>query len=195
MISLLLLVKVTIVLALGGAGYLCSRRFTPGTRHALCAITLGMSALVPFTALYSPVRAPRVFLFAANSVNSAAPTNLALSHWLNFLSMAGLCVVLARFTIGSFISLGRHGAALPPATQRGACKFALRPFQPQSYGGGCSLSCSFHARREIGPLNAGASQLLTNWRIWSAGTIGVRCWPLPHSRRYGSGDNRPYASS
>src|SRR5690349_3352909 len=100
MISLLLLVKVTIVLALGGAGYLCSRRFTPGTRHALCAITLGMSALVPFTALYSPVRAPRVFLFAANSVNSAAPTNLALSHWLNFLSMAGLCVVLARFTIG-----------------------------------------------------------------------------------------------
>ena len=100
MISLLLLVKVTIVLALGAASYLCSRRLAPGTRHALCAITLGMSALVPFTALYSPVRVPGVFLLAANSMNSAAPANLALSHWLNFLFMTGLCVVLARFLIG-----------------------------------------------------------------------------------------------
>ena len=90
MISLLLLVKITIVLTLSAASYLCSRRFAPGTRHALCAITLGMSALVPFTALYSPVRVPGVFLFAADSVNSATPANLALSHWLNFLSMAGL---------------------------------------------------------------------------------------------------------
>ena len=100
MVSLLLLVKVTIVLALGGAGYLCSRRFTPGTRHALCAITLGTSALAPFTALYAPVRIPGVFLFATNSVNSAAPANPALSHWLNWLVMTGLCVVLTRFVIG-----------------------------------------------------------------------------------------------
>ena len=100
MISLLLLVKVTIVLALGGAGYLCSRRLTPGTRHALCAITLSMSALAPLTALYVPVRVPGVFLVAANSVNSAAPANLALSHLVNFLFMTGLCVVLTRFVIG-----------------------------------------------------------------------------------------------
>ena len=100
MISLLLLIKVTIVLTLGAACYLCSGRFTPETRHALCAITLGTSALAPFTALYAPVHVPGVFLFAANSVNSAAPANLALSHWLNFLFMAGLCVVLARFLIG-----------------------------------------------------------------------------------------------
>ena len=100
MISLLLLVKVTIVLALGAVGYLCSGRFTPGTRHALCAITLSMSALAPLTALYVPVRVPGVFLFAANSVNSAAPANLALSHLVNFLFMTGLCVVLTRFVIG-----------------------------------------------------------------------------------------------
>lgn len=100
MISLLLLVKVTIVLAFGAAAYLCSGRVTPGTRHALCAITLGTSALVPFTALYPPVRMPGVFLFAADSVNSAAPANLVLSHWLNFLFMTGLCGVLARFLIG-----------------------------------------------------------------------------------------------
>jgi len=100
MISLLLVVKVTTVLTLGAACYLCSGRFAPETRHALCAITLGTSALAPFTALYVPVHVPGVFLFAANSVNSAAPANLALSHWLNFLFMTGLCVVLARFVIG-----------------------------------------------------------------------------------------------
>jgi TonB family protein len=126
MISLLLLVKVTIVLTLGAASYLCSRRFGPGTRHALCAITLGMSALVPFTALYSPVRVPGVFLFAANSVNSAAPANLALSHWLNFLFMTGLSVVLARFVIGVVYLAWqtRRGVASDDATPGVQIRFA-----------------------------------------------------------------------
>jgi TonB family protein len=100
MISLLLLVKVTIVLAFGAAAYLCSGRFTPGTRNAFCAITLGTSALAPFIALYAPVRVAGVFLIAADSMKSTAQANLALWHGLNFLFMTGLCVVLARFLIG-----------------------------------------------------------------------------------------------
>jgi TonB family protein len=121
MISLLLLGKVTIVLALGAAAHLCSGRFTPGTRHALCAITLGTSALVPLTVLYAPVRMPRVFLFAANSVNSAAAANLAFSHGLNVLLMTGLCVVLARFLIGvTYLTLQTRRGIVSDETAPGA---------------------------------------------------------------------------
>ena len=126
MISLLLLVRVTIVLAFGTAAYLCSGRFTPGTRHAFCAITLGTSALAPFIAPYAPVRVPGVFLFAVNSVDSAARAHLALSHWLNFLFITGLCAVLARFLIG-VIYLGwqtRRGVASDDTARGTQIRFA-----------------------------------------------------------------------
>ena len=100
MISVLLLVKVTILLSFGVAGYLCSSRFTPGTRHVFCAITLGTAVLIPLTALYSPVRMPARFVFEVNSAGGAALANFPLSHWLNYLFMFGMCVVLARFLAG-----------------------------------------------------------------------------------------------
>lgn len=100
MISLLLLTKVTIVLALGGAAYFCSARLSAGTRHALCAITLGTSVLVPFTAFFGPVRMPDAFFFAATSVDSAAPARLPGAQYVDLVLLAGGVVVLVRFVIG-----------------------------------------------------------------------------------------------
>ncbi len=101
MISLLLLVKVTVILTLGSAAYLSCSRMPAAVRHAMCVLALALICLAPFTSGVTPLRVPIVFRTEALASSSAALTRTASMASIYTIWLAGSILVVIRFLFGA----------------------------------------------------------------------------------------------
>ena len=101
MISLLLLVKVTVILTLGSAAYLSCSRFPAALRHGICVLTLALICLAPFSIALVPLRVPIVFRTAAVASSSAALRKTASMPSVYMIWLAGSILVVVRFLFGA----------------------------------------------------------------------------------------------
>ncbi len=117
MISLLFLIKVTVVLSIGTLAVLSSRKLTSASRHLLCIATLGLATLLPLTLLLPSFAQPQIITVSAGSsanalVLSRSPLPLLAACWVT-----GALLVLLRFLLGAIyfarrIRTGEQSTAL-----------------------------------------------------------------------------------
>ncbi len=113
MISVLLLVKLTVILALGGLALTAPRVLTPAARHFLCLTALAVSLLLPFAPSVAPLPAVPVFSFISSSAIAIAPASEASVHWARLVWLAGLLLVSARFFLGLLVIWRKASPAVP----------------------------------------------------------------------------------
>lgn len=101
MISLLLLLKVTVILILASAAYLSCSRFPATLRHALCIFTLALICVAPFLGIVASTEVPIVFRAAVLADGQSVLTKTALIPSLKMIWLLGSIVVLLRFLFGA----------------------------------------------------------------------------------------------
>lgn len=101
MISLLVLVKLTLVLALGSTAFVMSNRVSAAARHSLCALTLAFALLLPLTSQLPTFGNAQAFYFIADASTAVATEHPATLHWLPVLWIAGALAVFLRFVLGA----------------------------------------------------------------------------------------------
>jgi TonB family protein len=107
MISLLVLVKLTLVLALGSAAFLMSSRVSAAARHLLCVLTLAFALLLPLTSQLPAFGKSHAFYFIVDTSTAVAAEHPATLHWLPVLWIAGALAVFLRFALGALYLVWR----------------------------------------------------------------------------------------
>lgn len=100
MISLLFLVKVTVILSLGILAVLSSRKLSSASQHLLCIATLAMATLLPLTLALPSFAQPQII--SVGSITSANAVVLSRSSLplLALCWLTGAVLVLLRFLLG-----------------------------------------------------------------------------------------------
>ena len=100
MISLLFLIKVTVILSLGTLAVLSSRKLSSASQHLLCIATLGLATLLPVTLLLPSFAQPQIITDSAVTSTSAVVLSPASLPLLTICWLAGAFLVLSRFLLG-----------------------------------------------------------------------------------------------
>lgn len=102
MISLLPIVKLTLILSLGSVAFALSRRASAAAKHLLCAVTLAVALMLPLTPQLPSVGEPRVFHLMANASAAVVTGHAATFHWLPVIWLTGALLIVIRFLLGVF---------------------------------------------------------------------------------------------
>lgn len=100
MISLLLLLKLTIVLGLGALFLSFSRGVPPAARHFLSITTLAVSLLLPFSWPLAAPPALHALTVVARSATDTETAHPRSVEWLRIIWIAGAVGIIARFFAG-----------------------------------------------------------------------------------------------
>jgi TonB family protein len=113
MITLLLIFKLTVVLAAAAVSLIICRALDARFRHSLCTLAIALALLLPLFGTLGaavPLPIPAVFTFAARS--SASSANTFHVPWQN-LWLAGLLLVAARYLVGLLYLVWHTRNAVP----------------------------------------------------------------------------------
>lgn len=100
MISLLFLVKVTVILLLGTLAVLSSRKLSSASQHLLCIATLAMATLLPLTLVLPAFAQPQIITVSAVTSANAVVLSQSSLPLLTIGWLTGALVVLFRFLLG-----------------------------------------------------------------------------------------------
>lgn len=145
MISILLLLKVTIILGLGAIFLAATRGMAPAARHFLSVATLAVSLLLPFSLPVAPSPALHAFAVVAYSATATETAHPYPTQWLRIIWMAGVIVIVARFFAG-LIYVKR------------TARLGTRPFAPDSESD--PLLCGARITVRLAPI---ASPIVWGW--------------------------------
>lgn len=100
MISILFLSKLTVILLIGIAALLLSRKMLPASRHLLSTATLGLAVLLPLTLQLPALAKAPVITLVVNASSTMAARHSSSFHLVTLVWLGGTLLVFARLVLG-----------------------------------------------------------------------------------------------